>query len=48
MRTYIVIAIFHQERYPLSFCALAIGVSLKLVLCRRDIVHQLSICKRPT
>lgn len=47
MRTYIVVAILHEERYPLSCCALAIGVSLQLILCCCYVVDKLSVRKSP-
>jgi hypothetical protein len=45
MRTYIVVAVFDQEGYPLALCTGAIAVPLQLVLCSRDVVDELSIGK---
>jgi len=46
-RTYIVISILDQKRYALSLRALPTRIPLQLVLCSRDIIHQLPIREGP-
>lgn len=43
MRTYIVVAVFHQEGDPLALGAVSASVLLQLVLGRGNVIHQLSI-----
>lgn len=46
MRTYIVIAVLHQECDAPTSSVYAARVVLQPVLCSRHIVHQLAIGKR--
>jgi len=47
MRTYIVVAVFHQERDALSLCTLPIAAPLQLVFCSSDVVDELAVCEGP-